>query len=295
MAKFGVTTPLDMATWPADILKSLRDRKNMTDIRSCGLAATAPGSVHSRIPTLPSEALVTDAADAERFVARQVADGAAYIKIVADVPGRDQESLNTLVDAAHRSGKQVVAHAVSTIAASMAQAAGVDYLTHVPVDGVMNDQEIHQMLEDKRVSIPTLTMMKGVASRKGADYQNCIKTVTSLHHAGVPILAGTDANDSPGVPTNIPHGKTLHEEFELLVQCGLSTTEVLRSATCLPAKYFGLSGRGSIEPGRRADLILIEDNPSRTLQQQGEFRRCGLPGRRLLKLCPRYRRLAMFS
>ncbi|KAI5456880.1 putative hydrolase [Mariannaea sp. PMI_226] len=252
MAKFGVTTALDMATWPAERLKSLRNIKNATDIRSCGLAATAPGSVHSRIPTMPREALVSDAADAKRFVAEQVANGADYIKIVADVPGPDQETLNALVNAAHRSGKQVIAHAVTSIAVSMAQAARVDYLTHIPVDRALSDQDINQMLEDGRIIIPTLTMMKGVALQRGADYTNCIKSVSSLHHAGVPVLAGTDANDSPGA---------LHEELELLVECGLSTTEVLRSATCLPAKYFGLSDRGSIEPGLRADLVLIDGNP----------------------------------
>jgi imidazolonepropionase-like amidohydrolase len=278
MVKFGVTTALDMATWPVELLNSLRGRQKMTDIRGCGLAAIAPGSVHSRIPTMPLEALVSDSVSAERFVAAQIAEGADYIKVVADVPGLDQESLNSLVGAAHRRGKLVVAHALTILATSMAQIAGVDFTTHVPIDGVMSDEEVNQMLKDKRISIPTLVMMKGTALRKGAEYSNCIKTVSALHRAGVPVLAGTDANKAQGVPANVEHGIGLHEELELLANCGLSTTEVLRSATCLPAKYFGLTDRGSIEPGRRADLVLIEGNPVEDITATRRIKRVWVAG-----------------
>ena len=57
-----------------------------------------------------------------------------------------------------------------------------------------------------------------------------------LHEAGVPILAGTDANDAAGTPARVPHGESLHRELELLVDAGLSTLEALLAATALPAR-----------------------------------------------------------
>lgn len=261
MTEFGVTTALDMATWPIELLQSLRGRKGVTDIRGCGVAATAPGSVHSRIPSLPRDALVSNADEAKRFVADRISEEADYIKIVADVPGPDQATLNALVANAHQSDKLVIAHAVSLAATEMSQLAGVDFITHAPLDGVMTDKDIQRMLDSKRISIPTLTMMIGVARATGRDFENARKTVAALHLAGVPILAGTDSNNAAGVPSNVSHGISLHEELELLVGCGLSTTEALRAATSLPAKYFGLNDRGVIAPGYRADLILIQENP----------------------------------
>ena len=278
MAEFGVTTAFDMGTWPIELLSSLRGRKGVTDIRGCGLAATAPGSVHSHIPTLPRDALVSDAAEAKRFIADRVAEAADYIKIVADVPGPDQETLNALVENAHKSDKLVVAHAISLIATHMSQNAGVDFITHAPLDGVMSEEDIQRMVQNKRISIPTLTMMKGVSQAKNFDFDNARKTVAALHLAGVPVLAGTDANMKPGVPANVAHGVSLHEELELLVGCGLSTTEVLRAATSLPAKYFGLHDRGVIEPGYRADLILVKDDPTEDIKSTRSLQRVWIAG-----------------
>jgi len=66
------------------------------------------------------------------------------------------------------------------------------------------------------------------------------------------IPAGTDANDSPGTPSPVPHGDSLHRELELLADAGLSPLDALRAATSRPARYFGLPDRGSVEPGLRA-------------------------------------------
>ncbi|KAB8212102.1 hypothetical protein BDV34DRAFT_63552 [Aspergillus parasiticus] len=261
MAEFGVTTALDMGTWPIELLDSLRGRKGMTDIRGCGIPATAPGSVHSRIPSLPRDALLSNAIEAKGFVANRVAEGADYIKVVADVPGPDQDTVNALVANAHQSDKLVVAHATNLRATHMSQIAGVDFITHAPLDGVMSEQDIQRMVENRCISIPTLTMMKKTALAKNMDFENARKTVAALHRAGVPVLAGTDANQAPGVPANVSHGVSLHDELELLVSCGLSTTEALRAATTLPAKSFGLHDRGVIQPGYRADLVLLRDDP----------------------------------
>jgi imidazolonepropionase-like amidohydrolase len=50
--------------------------------------------------------------------------------------------------------------------------------------------------------------------------------------------------------------------MELLVEAGLTPAEALRSATSAPADVFGLKDRGRIAPGLRADLVLVEGDPS---------------------------------
>jgi imidazolonepropionase-like amidohydrolase len=79
------------------------------------------------------------------------------------------------------------------------------------------------------------------------------------------------------VPAAISHGISLHHELELLVDAGLSTLDALRAATSRPAHYFGLADRGLIEPGRRADLVLIEGNPLQDITATQSIRRiwCG--------------------
>ncbi|MEQ8206001.1 MAG: amidohydrolase family protein, partial [Woeseia sp.] len=57
-------------------------------------------------------------------------------------------------------------------------------------------------------------------------------------------------------------GYSLHSELELLVRAGLSPLQALAAATVRPAQFFGLEGEmGSIEPGQRADLLLLNANP----------------------------------
>ena len=94
----------------------------------------------------------------------------------------------------------------------------------------------------------------------------------------MPILAGTDANAGPGIPFSPRHGESLHEELELLIEAGLSTVEALRAATVLPAQYFGLHDRGVIEPGRRADLVLIDGDPIADIRATRQIRRVWCAG-----------------
>ena len=82
--------------------------------------------------------------------------------------------------------------------------------------------------------------------------------VAALDSAGVPILAGSDAN----IPFTLP-GFSLHEELQLLVgRAGLTPFEALRAATATPAECMGVEGEvGAIRPGQRADLLLLTGNP----------------------------------
>jgi Amidohydrolase family len=84
------------------------------------------------------------------------------------------------------------------------------------------------------------------------------KVVGALHRQGVPIMAGTDAM---GLPLVTP-GSSLHRELGLLAASGLSPYEVMRCATVVPAAFLGKSKEfGTIAPGQRADLLLINGNP----------------------------------
>ena len=85
---------------------------------------------------------------------------------------------------------------------------------------------------------------------------NC-PLVKAFVEAGVPVLTGTD---SP-VPGIAP-GFALHDEFVALSKCGMSNLQILESTTRLSAEWLGkLADRGTVEQGKRADLVLLDANP----------------------------------
>ncbi len=103
-----------------------------------------------------------------------------------------------------------------------------------------------------------------VTARK--TYARSLELVSAMREAGVPFLAGTDVAN----PYTFP-GFSLHDELELLVSCGFTSAEALRTATWNPAVYFEREDElGSVEPGKLADLVLLEANP---LQEIGNTRR----------------------
>jgi imidazolonepropionase-like amidohydrolase len=265
LAGYGVTTAIDMASVPEETA-ALRGLAGQTDFRSAGIPAIAPGSLHSHFPGIGQRGLISGPAEAKGFVADRIAEGSDFIKIVVGSPfaDHDQATIDALVAAAHEQGKLVVAHASNVEAVDKAQLAGADILTHAPLDQVLAPATAADLAAAGRVVVPTLTMMAAIVAGvapPGADYANARASVAILWQAGVPVLAGTDANDSPGTPVRVPHGESLHRELELLVDAGLSPLAALLAATALPARYFGLADRGAIEPGLRADLILIEEDP----------------------------------
>ena len=94
-------------------------------------------------------------------------------------------------------------------------------------------------------------------ARRKAMFRRELELVGAMHRAGVGILAGTDLPNSWVFP-----GFSLHEELELLVQAGLSPLEALQAATLNPARYLEQEDEfGTVETGKRADLVLLEANP----------------------------------
>jgi imidazolonepropionase-like amidohydrolase len=282
LASYGVTTALDMASVP-EVTGPLRGLAGQTDIRSACIPAIAPGSLHAHIPGVGAAGLIHSSDEAERFVADRIAEGADYIKIVIGSPFADhhQATIDALVAAAHARGRQVVAHASSVASVAKAQAAGADILTHVPSDQPLDPAAAAQAMAAGRFVVPTLTMMLAIVTNiapPGADFAHASASVRVLRDAGVPIVAGTDANASTQIPANVPHGESLHRELELLVEAGLSPLEALRAATVLPATYFGLADRGRIEPGLRADLVLLDEDPLAKISATRSIRRIWIGG-----------------
>jgi imidazolonepropionase-like amidohydrolase len=85
------------------------------------------------------------------------------------------------------------------------------------------------------------------------DFAKDVAIVGALHRAGIPVVAGTDQT----VP-----GYSLHREIELYVQAGFTPMEAIQAATIVPARVMGLDKElGTVEKGKRGDLILIDGNP----------------------------------
>ena len=108
---------------------------------------------------------------------------------------------------------------------------------------------------------------------------NALANLKKLHEAGVPICAGTDSNDYPEFPAiSFPMGISYHEELELMRRGGMTTAQVLRSATSEAAKTFGFVDRGSVKEGLRADLVLVEGNPVEDISVSKNIRRVWIGG-----------------
>jgi hypothetical protein len=99
----------------------------------------------------------------------------------------------------------------------------------------------------------TLTSMIGTASGQGSHLESSFTILRALYAAGVPIVAGTDK----ALPAH-----SLHRELELYVQAGLTPMQVIQLATLGSARVMGMEREvGSIEAGKRADMILVDGDP----------------------------------
>jgi N-acetylglucosamine-6-phosphate deacetylase len=87
--------------------------------------------------------------------------------------------------------------------------------------------------------------------------QESLEVVGKMSAAGVPIMAGTDTT-----APNVFPGFSLHEDLEYLVKAGLTPMQALQAATSKPAEFLGRSaGQGTIQVGKRADLVLLDGDP----------------------------------
>jgi imidazolonepropionase-like amidohydrolase len=298
-AVFGVTTHLDMFTDVA-LARTLRPgAAGRADLFSAGTMVTAPGGHGTQfgmpIPT------ITTPDSAQALVDRLVGEGSDWIKIVYE-DGRalgisfrsiSRPTMRAVIDAAHRRGKLAVVHISDAAGARAALEEGADGLVHLFIDKV--DADFARLAAERRAFIiPTMAVLKSMTGTGGGatlvadarlapyllptrtasleqgfpvrpgmparDFAVPNATVRQLKAAGVPILAGSDA-PNPGTA----FGAAMHRELELLVEAGLTPVEALQAATSIPARAFRLRDRGLIAPGMRADLLLVDGDPTRDI------------------------------
>ena len=106
-------------------------------------------------------------------------------------------------------------------------------------------------------SVGTMKIPADKVQRYEKSYARMVDFVGVMYRAGVPIVAGTD--DVPGF--------TLHSELALLVKAGLTPAQALQVATRNGARYTLTSNdRGSIVPGKLADLVLVDGDPTKDIR-----------------------------
>lgn len=187
-----------------------------------------------------------------------------------DNTSMDYWTLSALADEAHKNNLKVLTHTVTVERGKVAARAKVDVIAHSLQDREVDDEVVALMKANGTAYAPTLAVYEpvkpGQPQPPATDprLQNALKkfgyalhNVKVLHDAGVLIAVGTDA----GMP-GTPHGIATLREMELLAQAGLTPTQALMAGTANSAKAMNaLADRGTIEKGKRADLILIDGAP----------------------------------
>ncbi|GAA3594320.1 amidohydrolase family protein [Klugiella xanthotipulae] len=284
MARWGVTTAFDMGSYPPQLVDTLRARPGLTDIRSSGSPASGPGGAQTTLNGFPPSTALTGPDQAERFVRDRVAERSDFIKIIVEDPedvgdvALGIDTLAALAAAAHARDLRVVAHAPTLAGYRRSINAGVNVLTHAPIDGPTGPDLVADIADRGIIAVPTLVMMRGVVRLhnrqvpESCAYHFTEDAVKAMRDAGIPIVVGTDSNDAPGAPFNVEHGVAVHDELSLLVAAGLTPVEALRAATVVPAALFDLTDRGAILPGLRADAFLVEGDPTHDISDTMNIR-----------------------
>lgn len=197
------------------------------------------------------------------FVEKAAQNGARYIKVLLFNPlSIGKAALKGIVKAAHERNLKVAVHATALATVQQSVEAGADILLHVPMKEKF-PEDLAKTIAEKGIAVaPTLIMMETfcMSGKNGYEphhYQNAEDAVRLLHQSGVKILAATDANPGSFAPA-VGYGDTLHYEMKLLAKADLSDMAVLAAATRNVADAFSLTEIGKIEPGMRANLLLLD-------------------------------------
>ncbi|GAA4533748.1 amidohydrolase family protein [Amycolatopsis samaneae] len=299
--------------------RQVAESADLADVRSPSVGLTpAAGHPHQLRkgegdPPWPTAARV---AEIPAFVEGRIAEGADYLKVLVEdgrafgssLPSLAPELVAATVREGHARDRMVLAHAMTVEAAEQVVDAGVDGLTHLFFDRPHTGELIEKIAAAGAFVIPTLTVLASItgepagaelaedprvrakltpawlgnlsgamATSPPENFGYALEAVAALRRAGVDLLAGTDAAHlgAPGTA----HGASLHDELRLLVRGGCTPTEALRAATSVPARRFGLADRGRIRPGLRADLTLVDGDPTVTIGDTLSVRRVWRGGR----------------
>ena len=297
--RFGVTTVLDQFS-PVDLLQAQQAQHFTTamtanaDMFGAGVMATVAGG-HGTQYGIAITVLATPE-EAESFVLARKAEGSNWIKIVyrgenarkAGQASLDLATVTALIQAAQQHNLMALVHIEDHHSALEVIQAGANGLVHGFYDRPVSNELIAAMQANGSFIIPTMVVMEGflqqqinqqlLFSKQPAWLTPAIKhqlqrqfnfgaknprafaqlqqNVKRFYDAGIPVLAGTDApnpNTAPGVSMAV--------EMELLRQAGLPADAVLQSATGLSGTVFQLPAHGHLQPGAKADFLLLPTDP----------------------------------
>ena len=214
------------------------------------------------------------------------------------------EEAHAAADEAHRHGLRVAAHVFYLADAKALVGAGIDVLAHGVRDLPVDDDLIAAMKARGVAYIPTLALDESqfvyaehptwmhepgfmlaagpelrdlwlgpeyfrkvvtdpLRDRNKAALATGMRNVKTLADAGVPLAMGTD---SGAMPTRLA-GWGEHRELQLLVKAGLTPMQALVCATAGSARVLGQDAdRGTLEPGKRADFLVLEGNPLENIE-----------------------------
>lgn len=247
---------------------------------------------------------ITAGTDLPLAVAEAKGTGATGLKLYANLPA-------SLVDAitaeAHRQGLRVWTHAtIFPARPDDAVEAGADTISHsaylvweaaphvpddygartrgdfehVPPDAPAIMALFKAMKQHGTILDATLSVFKFLAEQRpgsaGRGILPWTYSVTKLaHEQGVLVDAGTDGFALPlkGDDPDLHALPTVHQEMALLVQhCGFTPVEAIRAATQVGAMALGQSAqRGTIAPGKLADLVVLDADPSRDIRNTAKI------------------------
>jgi imidazolonepropionase-like amidohydrolase len=188
-----------------------------------------------------------------------------------DMTSMNEDTIAALVDEAHKYHLPVLTHTVTVTKGEEAGEAKVDVIAHALQDRDIDDAAVAAIKQGGSALAPTLAVYEPVKPGQHRVNPPSKQTLTKwgfalhntmrLYSAGVPIVLGTDA----GMPSTL-HGKAALREMELLVEAGLPPSAALMAGTANSARAMGeLADRGTIEVGKRADLVLIKGRPWETI------------------------------
>jgi imidazolonepropionase-like amidohydrolase len=216
--------------------------------------------------------------EVRKAVREMVLAGADFIKTAASggfwaanetcsSPNYTYEELQALADEAHAWSVPVVVHCHTQPGLNNCIKAGIDQIHH----GAFIDEEaVHGIKEKGLVYTPTLavTCQRNIEALADQPWQTKEmiesqpihrKGVRLAHEIGVKLAVGCDY---PGTPKGWKIGDRTMFEMQELVRCGLSPMEAIVAATRNNADAYGrLKEFGTLEPGKKADLLVVNGNP----------------------------------
>jgi imidazolonepropionase-like amidohydrolase len=286
----GFTTVIDLGSNPADTFairrRTEKGELNGPYIYTAGTALYPPHGVPFYLrETLPGWVVwilpQPDSPDqATRLVRRNLASGADLTKLFTGSWVRRGHVLPMPVNIAgaaatetHLNGKLAFAHPSNVAGVQVAINSGVDVLAHAADDTRGIDAALLQSAINKNMAmIPTLKMFASTVTTDPHYMDPICAEVQQFHQLGGTLIFGTDVGYMTDYTTDL--------EFVELGKSGLDWKTVLATLTTNPAARMGVSdSKGTVTPGKLADLTILDADPADALTNFARVRAVVRSGR----------------